>query len=101
VRHLTLIALFNRNRLAIRRHEIDRGHWRRDVERNAMLVRQHGGGVGADLVGRVAVRCDSIRPDDHEIDFPRAHQQAGHAFRDDGGADAVADQFPRRQTRPA
>ena len=51
--------------------EIDRRDGRGDVERDAVLLRQHGDGVGADLVGDVAVGGDAIGADDHEIDLRR------------------------------
>ncbi len=72
---------------------------RGDVERDLVLVREDGHGVGADLVGSVAVGGDAIGADDDEIDVPGAHQRSGHALGDDRGVDAVAHQLPGGQPR--
>jgi hypothetical protein len=70
MRDLALIALLDRNVLAVRRRQIDRRDRRRDVERHLVLVREHGHGVGADLVRGVAVGRDAVGADDDESISP-------------------------------
>ena len=52
VRHLARVALLDRNLPAVRRAEVDRRERRRDVERDAVLAREH----------RHACRCRSCSP---------------------------------------
>ena len=100
VRDLALVALLDRNLVAVRGREIDRRERRGDVERDLVLVRQHRDRVGADLVGGVAVGGDAVGADHHEVDVAGAHQRTGHALGDDRGVDAVAHQLPRGQPGP-
>ena len=92
---LAAIALLDGNGSAIRGGEVDRGERRRHVERDAVLAREHGDGVGADLVGDVAVGRNAVGADDDEVDEPLAHQRSGHVVGDDGRRNAVAHEFPR------
>ena len=72
-----------------------RGH----VERDAVLLGQHGHAVGADLVRHVAVGGDAVGADDHQIDLTEPHHRAGHVVGDDRRVDAVLDELPRREPR--
>ena len=100
VRHLARVALLDRNLRAVRRRQIDRRERRGDVERNAVLARQHGHACRC----RSCWRCRRWRRSDRRrrrrsSTLPCAHQRAGHVVGDDGRVDAVAHQFPRRQPR--
>ena len=99
VRHFAGSAFFNRNRVTVRCRQVDGGPRRGDIERDAVLLRQHGHGISADLVGGVAVGGNAIGADDHQVNVARAHDRAGHVVGDHGGVDAVLHQFPRRQAR--
>ena len=99
VRDLAIVALLDRNPAAVRRVQIDGGERRGDVERNAVLLGQHGDAVGADLVGDVAVGGDAIGADDDQIDLTEPHHRAGHVVGDDRRVDAVPDELPRGQPR--
>ena len=96
---LALVALLDRNVIAVRRRQIDGRERRRDVERHLVLVREHGHGIGADLVGGIAVGGDAVGADDDDVDVAGAHQRSGHALGDDRGVDALAHQLPRGQAR--
>ena len=76
--------------------EIDGRQRGGDVERDAVLAGQDGDAVGADLVRGVAVGGDAVGADDHEIDWPVAHQRARHVVGDDRRVDAVAAPAPTR-----
>ena len=49
--------------------------------------------VGADLVCRVAVGGDPVRPDDHRIDLPGCHERGGGAVCYEGGRQTLLDQL--------
>ena len=99
MRHLARIALLDRNVLAIGRGQIDRRQRRGDVERQSMRIGQERDGVGADLVGDIAVGGDAVGADDDHVDVAAAHQRTGHAFGDDRGRDVFTHELPRRQPR--
>ena len=86
-------------RVAVERPHVDRRERRGDVERHAVLLGEHGDGVGADLVGGVAVGGDAVGADDDEVDAALPHQHGRHVVGDDGRVDAVAHQFPGREPR--
>ena len=82
VRDLARRPLLDRDAVAVRRREVDGRQRRRDVERDAVLLGQHGDAVGADLVGGVAVGGDAVGADDDQVDQALAHQRAGHVVGD-------------------
>ena len=95
--HFARLSFLDRYVLAIRRIEIDGRERRGHVERNLVLAREHGDGVRADLVCRVAVGRDAVGADNDEIDPPLLHQRAAHVVGDDRRLDAVTQELPRRQ----
>ena len=99
VRHFAGAALFDRNVMAVGRRQVDGRERRGHVERNAVFAREDGHGVGADLVGGVAVGGDPIGADDHQIDPALPHEGSGHVVRDDRRLNAVPDELPRGQAR--
>ena len=68
-----------------------------DVERDAVARRQHGQRVGADLVGRVAVGRDPVRPDEDDVDLAAGHQVPGGHVGDQRVRDAGLGELPGRQ----
>ncbi len=79
--------------------QVERGDRRRDVERHAVLLGQHGHRIGADLVGHVAVGGDAVRAHHHAADAPGLQEVPGHVVGDQRGRDAVLLQFPDREPR--
>ncbi len=65
-----------------------------DVEGDAVLFGEDGDGVGADLVGGVAVGGDAVCADDDGGDAALRHEVAGHVVADEGGGDVVFEQLP-------
>ena len=78
-----------------RDREIEGRRRRGDVERHAVLFREHRDRIGSDLVGDVAVRSDPVRPHDHEIDVAGSHEMARHVVGDERDVDAVLHATPR------
>ena len=68
--------------VAIRSFQIDGRKRSGDVERDAVLLGQHRDGVGADLVGDVAVGGDAVRAHDHRVNLALAHDGARHVVGD-------------------
>ncbi len=69
-----------------------------DVERDLMAPRQHGLGIGADLVGDVPGATENaVRSDDDEIDLAALHEMAGRVVGDDMVGDALLAEFPRSE----
>ena len=77
--------------------EVDRARRGRDVERDAVAGRQDGQRVRADLVGRVAVGGDPVRPDDDDVDLAAGHEVAGRDVGDQRVRHAGLGQLPGRQ----
>ncbi len=69
------VALLDGDRVAVGERRVDRGEGGGDVEGDAVRPGQDGQAVGPDLVGRVAVGGDPVRPDDDQIDLPLLHQK--------------------------
>ena len=84
---------------AVGRRQVDRRGRRDDVERDAVARRQHGQGVRPDLVGRVAVGRDPVRPDEDDVDLAARHQVAGGDVGDERVRDAGLGELPGRQPR--
>ena len=74
--------------------EVDGGPGGGDVEGDAVLAGEDGDGVGADLVGGVAVGGDAVRADDDGLDAALAHEVGGHVVAEDGGGDVVLHELP-------
>ena len=65
-----------------------------------MLGSIDGQGVGAYLVGCVAVGCDAVRPDHHCIHPPLRHQRGRRGVHDERGRQPVMYQLVRGQPGP-
>ena len=79
--------------------EVDRRGGRRDVERDAVVPREHREPVRADLVRDVAVRGDAVRADDDEVDRAARHQRRGRDVGDERRVDAESVELPRGEPR--
>src|SRR5438445_779434 len=78
---------------AAQQHRAPRGA----VERHAVMQREHGQRVRADLVGEVAVRRDAVGADDHEVHLRLAHQRARDGVGNDGARDPGMPELPGRE----
>ena len=99
VRDLARRALLDGNLGAVGRLQINGGKRRGHVEGDAVLLGQHGDGVGADLVGGIAVGGDAVGAHHHGADLALGHHGAGHVVGDHGGGDAVLLQLPGGEAR--
>ena len=59
------------------------------MEGNVMMICQNCKGIGADLIGKIAICGDPIRTDEDAINFSLAHEQGCHAVANEGIGDAV------------
>ena len=77
--------------------QVEARRGRGDDELDAVVPREHGEGVGADFVGRVAVAHDAVGTDDHRGDIPRGflrrEERAGHRVCDQRGRHALVDEL--------
>src|SRR6266571_830669 len=73
--HLLLRPLLDRDRPAPARAEVHRRHRGRDVERDAVGLREDRLRVRADLVRGVPVRRDAIRADEDEVHLASLEEQ--------------------------
>jgi len=64
-----------------------------------MAFRQHGEGVGADLVRDVAIGGYAVGADHDHVDLAFAHEVPGHAVGDEGAGNAFPHQLPCRKPR--
>ena len=64
-----------------------------------MRVREHGDGVRADLVRRIAVCGDAIGADDDGIECTALKKMSGHVVGDERDVDVVLLQLPRGESR--
>src|SRR5207247_439798 len=71
--YLVRAALLDRYSGPVGERPIDGRGGRGAVERHAVMQREHGQRVRADLVGEVAVRRDAVGADDHEVHLRLAH----------------------------
>jgi len=62
-----------------------------------VLLRVDSERVRADLVRRVAVGGDPVRPDDYRVDLPGCHERASGAVCYEGGRQALLHQLVRSQ----
>jgi len=62
-----------------------------------VLLRVDSERVCADLVGRVTVGSDPVRPDDHRINLPSCHERASGAVCYEGGRQTLLHQLVRSQ----
>ena len=92
-------AVLHHDRGAVGRREVDRRTRRGDHERDAVVVREHGERIGADLVGDVAVRGDAVGAHHHEVDLAPRHQRPGRAVDHDRVRDPEPVELPRRESR--
>src|SRR5437016_4763173 len=99
VRHLARRALLDRDALAARALEVDRGERGSDVERDRVAVREHREPIGADLVRDVAVRRGAIGANDHAAHATALHHVPRHVVGDDGDRDVVLLELPCREPR--
>jgi hypothetical protein len=93
--HFGRVALFDRDLVARLGRQIDRRGRRSYVKRKAMYVRQHGNGIGPDLVRHVAIRRDAVGPDDRHVDLAARHQVPGHVVGDHRVRDPLLLELPR------
>ena len=92
-------ALLDRDRCAVRAGEVDGRRRRGDVERDAVLLREHGERVRPDLVRHVAVGRDPVGADDDRLDLAAGEEVAAHPVGDQLDRDPVARELPRGQPR--
>src|SRR5579884_1261291 len=85
LQHLTWITLLDWNLTAMPEGAVEGGSRGGNVERNPVCTGQDRQGVGADLVGDVAVRNDAVGADDHGVDLTSLHHESGHAVGDERG----------------
>ena len=93
------LALLDRDRLAVRRGEVDRADRRGDEERDAVARGEHGQRVRPDLVRGVAVGGDPVGADDDDVDLAARHQVAGGDIGDQRVRHLRLRQLPGRQPR--
>src|SRR6185312_11627443 len=92
-------ALLNGDGIACGQDEIQGRERCGDVEGDVVLFGQHGNGVGADLVGHVAVGGDAVGADDDGGDAATVEEMPGHVVGNDGDGDVVLLQFPGGEAR--
>ena len=63
-----------------------------------MASSEHRQRIRPDLVGRVAVGGDAIRPDEHDVDLAEAHEMAGRNIRDERVRYPGLGELPGRET---
>ena len=97
--HLVRLALLDRDGGAVGRREIHGAGRGADVERDAVTGREDGQGVGPDLVRRIAVRRDPVRPDEDDVHLAAGHQVARGHVGDERVRDAGLGQLPGGQPR--
>src|SRR5206468_10284268 len=98
--HLLWGSLLDRDLGTRRQIEVDRARRRRDVERDAVFLRDDRFRIGADLVRRVSVDGNPIGADQHEIDFPVPEEVARGAVRDDRVFNPRLQELPRGEAGP-
>src|SRR4029077_1150039 len=96
---LDLLAPLDQDGGAGGRGAVDRRERRGDVEGDLVVVGQDGDGVGADLVGGVAVGRDAVGADHDAVDEALGHQGAGAAVRHQVEGDAELLQLPGGEPR--
>ena len=89
-------ALFDRNRVAGRQRKVQRRNRRGDIERDFILVREHGHRIRADLVRRIAIGRDAIRSDDNRAYAARFQKMPDHVVGDERQRDSGLLQLPSR-----
>src|SRR5581483_9623102 len=94
VRDLAGRALLDGNFAAIGCVNVNGREWGSHVERDAVFFGEHGNGVGADLVGNVAIGGNAVGADYDRADFSLLHDRSRHVVGDDGGGNAILHQFP-------
>src|SRR5204863_12007 len=99
VRHFRRGTLLDWYLLAACQREIEGGDGSRDEEWHAVLLGQHRHGVGADLVGDIAIARDAVRAHHYTADAPALHEMARHVVRDERGRNAVLLQLPHGEAR--
>ena len=97
--HLVGIALLDDDGRTVGRVEVEGRVRSGDPERDAMVPRQHGEAVGADLVGRIAVRRDAVAADDDGIHQAMGHRRAGGRVDDEPVRHPGLRQLPRGEPR--
>ena len=93
-RDLGVVALLDRDGVAVADGHVHRRERRGHVERDAVLLGEDADAVGADLVGRVAVGGDAVGADDDAVDLAAAHEVAGHVVGDQPVRDALDLELP-------
>ena len=76
---------------------VDGGGGGGDIEGDAILLCQHGHGVGADFISCIAVSSNPVSADDDAINFALAHKVTGHRIGDEGHRDAGLLKLPDGQ----
>ena len=98
--HLILPSLLDRDPLSAFKLRVDGRRGGHHVEGDPVAVGEHCQGVGADLVGGVAVPRDAIRPNEHCINFPFSHEPAGGGVGDQPKGDPLPEELPGGEPRP-
>src|SRR5213594_2134765 len=78
VRNLCWVALLDWNTGTIGNFQVQCGKRRGDIERDFVLFREDGKGIGSNLVRDVAICRNAIGADDNGIDQSLTHEAAGH-----------------------
>ena len=99
MRDLVCRALFDGNLGARSDLQVERGERSRHIEWHAVLLRQDGDRVGADLVRDIAIRGNAVRADHDAADATASQEMSGHIVGDQRGRNAVVRQLPGRQPR--
>ena len=67
---------------------VDGGGGGGHIKWDTVLFGQHGHGVGADFVSRIAISGDSVSADDDAVNLALIHKVAGHRIGNQGDRDA-------------
>ena len=78
MRDLARIALLDGNAAAVGGFHVDSRERCGDIERDFVLFREDGKGIGSNLVCDVAISGNAIGADDNGIDQSLTHEAAGH-----------------------
>ena len=97
--HFVLRSFLDGNVVAVGDGQVNGAGGSGDVEGDAVLMGEHGEGVGANLVGGVAVGGDAVGAGDDARDVALAHQHAGGGVGDERGRYAQLLKLPGGEAR--